>query len=353
MTHPADAARDREDVAVRLIAAYVRAREGEDSAPLRLEGEDLWSHIVAEQFAELLEILEKRDAKGLGSYLQHFGEGSFIFGGLTLTRDAYVENATDAQNAHAYVDTLVSLAEALGVLPLENPEQPLGWGQNLYADVDRLMDRIEESVGIPVLPPGGAVPVVGIETRHGPVHYRHLNALYAASRLRALLPTGGAVCEYGGGLGLVACFTRRFAPTDYTLFDLPISNLFAGHYLIHTLGDDAVDLYGEPRRPDTIKVLPFWECAEAAEGAFALSLNQDSFPEIDASLVRSYLREIGRTTSRYFLSINHESGATIASHRQSRLADLSDALEGFVRAYRMRYWLRLGYVEELYERRVP
>ena len=35
-------------------------------------------------------------------------------------------------------------------------------------------------------------------------------------------------------------------------------------------------------------------------------MNQDSFPEIDETIVRDYLGQIRRTTTNYFLSINHE-----------------------------------------------
>jgi len=208
---------------------------------------------------------------------------------------------------------------------------------------------IEGRLGVSIAPPPGAMAVVGITTPSGVLHYRHLNAIYVAYRLRTLLASDRAVGEYGGGLGVVAFYARRFGIRDYTLFDIPLTNVFAGNFLIRALGQDAVSLYGESQNPDTIRVLPFWECAAAAAGAFHLSLNQDSFPEIDEDLVRRYLDEIARTTDGYFLSINHEGESPMTpERRQLNVAAIMNPHTAFDRVSRFKYWLREGYVEELY-----
>jgi hypothetical protein len=198
-------------------------------------------------------------------------------------------------------------------------------------------------------PPVGAVPVTGIDTNRGPLHYRHFNSLYAALRIKALLPDNGAVCEYGGGLGIVAYYANKLGFQDYTIFDLPLVNLFAGHYLMNTLGAEAIRLHGEESQTATVNVLQYWECVMVPAGTYSLGLNQDSFPEIDQNLVREYLRQIERTTAKYFLSINQEAQAPMGSRKQNSVPALVRNFKNFHQVYRMKYWIREGYVEELYE----
>jgi hypothetical protein len=86
-------------------------------------------------------------------------------------------------------------------------------------------------------------------------------------------------------------------------------------------------------------------------GAFSLTLNQDSFPEITQCLVVEYLRRIERTTDKYFLSINQEAQAPMESRRQNSVPAMIRNFEHLHRLYRIPYWIRKGYVEELYELR--
>jgi hypothetical protein len=193
------------------------------------------------------------------------------------------------------------------------------------------------------------MPVFGIAVDGGVFHYRHVNALYTAVRARDLTAAGDAICEYGGGLGLVALYLHRFGRKDYTLYDLPIVNAISAYFLIGALGDDAVCLDGEPRKPDAVKITAGVSCRRERDKAFALALNQDSFPEIDETIVRDYLRQIRRTTTRYFLSINHEvEHAKTSEAKHLNVSTLLAGDAGFERCYRMPYWLRRGYVEELY-----
>lgn len=337
----------------RLIGAYTLTRSHEEARPpMPMPQDDLWTRLIGTEFRQLLEILDSGDAGALLAYLQHFGEEYTWFGGLTLSVDGFTERLPASSIALRYLDKLICLAESVGVLPLENPEQSPRWGENLYVDVDEVVDAIERAIGISMVPPTGVVPVTGIATSHGPLHYRHLNALYAALRMRSLLPAYGGICEYGGGLGLGAYYANRLGFADYTLMDLPLVNVFSGYFLIGTLGGDAVRLYGENERTPAVNVLPYWHCMIAPSSAYSLALNQDSFPEIDPSLVLEYFRQIRRTTAEYFLSINQEAQASMGTRSQNSVPDLLRGNDGFHRMYRMRYWLREGYVEELYRLRV-
>jgi hypothetical protein len=336
-------------MARRLIEAYARARADEATARMAVPEDDLWTRLIQAELGPLLHILKAEDAQALSTYLMHFGEQYTWFGGLTLSVDGFTPQTPASSIAVSYLDKLVCLAESEGVLPLENPEQSKHFGENLYVDPDELLDALEAAIGIAVATPAGVVPVTGLATRRGPLHYRHLNAVYAALRIKAILPDQGAICEYGGGLGLVAYYAHRLGFVHYSIFDLPLIGVFSGHFLLNALGADAVRLYGEAEAERTVSVLPYWQCATVPDGAYSLALNQDSFPEVDPSLVAEYFRQIRRTTRGYFLSINQEAQAPMGSRNQNSVPALLRGNEGFHRVYRGKYWLREGYVEELYK----
>ena len=105
---------------------------------------------------------------------------------------------------------------------------------------------------------------------------------------------------------MTAMYARRFGIMDYTMLDLPITCLLAGHYLMHAVGEDQVSLYGEDLSDDTIKILPYWECLNIPDKSMELTVNQDSLPEISDNLIGEYLMQIKRMTKKHFLSINHE-----------------------------------------------
>jgi hypothetical protein len=108
-------------------------------------------------------------------------------------------------------------------------------------------------------------------------------------------------------------------------------------------------LEGEPQLESAVKIRAFWNCTQVDDKSIKLTANQDSFPEIDRALLDQYLKEIHRFTQKDFLSINHESESVISG--STRHLNVSKVLRDdprFKRQYRMPYWLRSGYVEELY-----
>jgi hypothetical protein len=339
----------RERIAARILRAYEKAAREEPSNPMRPKAADLWTEVVRAEFAEIHRNIEARDPAALARTLMNFGSEPGTFGGFSFALDGYNHRDPDRRSvAASYHDKLVCLAESIGVLPLENPEQGR-WDQNMHVDLGELVGELETELGITLEPPLGVVPVTGIDTGRGVYHYRHANAIYAAWRMKSLVPAGSPVCEFGGGNGITAYYAFRMGFRDYTIFDLPIVSMFAAHFLLHALGEEAVTLYGEDASASRISLLPYWKCRDYGPRSFAFALNQDSFPEIDADLVREYLSVIAATTSTYFLSINQESQATMADTLQLNVPALVKLNGRFERLCRARYWIREGWVEELYE----
>jgi hypothetical protein len=336
--------------AERLINSYHLSVESKNSANYTRKENDLWSGILEKEFADMVAILNSRDASKLVDYLMHFGESYTWFGGLCFSLDGYNHlNRAKKNVAVSYFDKLICLAEAVGAISLENPEQG-AWGENVKVDVNVLIALIEAQTGTSLYMPQGIVPVTGIDTAVGPIHYRHVNSYYAAWRAKTLVgKTGGSVCEFGAGNGIAAYYAHRMGIAKYTTIDLPLTNVFSGWFLINAIGHDKVCLHGEPVAFTTgVCLLPSWKCADIENNAFNLVLNQDSFPEIDKTLLLSYFDVIQKASSQYFLSINHETESLMAEVGHSNVSKLLKNNSNYALLCRSKYWIREGYVEELY-----
>jgi hypothetical protein len=335
----------------RLIAAY-KAIMSQESPLKQITDEDLWSALMRDNFGQMLSFVHAEDADQLSRYLVDFGKEYTWFGGITTGVDGYTHWDRNEQFvAYSYFDKLVCLGEALGVLSAESPEQGIGgkWGKNVLSDPSEIVDAIEAQLGINIVPPEGTVHVAGLNVRGGLLHYRHINALYLATRIRDITAPKDRICEFGGGLGLAAFYLNRMGRKDVTIFDLPMVNILSGYFLIGTLGHEAVCLEGEHPRRDAIKLRANWNCANEIDGTFRVAANQDSFPEINRRIFDEYVRQIKRITADCFLSINHEGEQLIAGGaRHLHVSRLLNADRSFRRIYRSPYWLRRGYVEELY-----
>jgi len=98
-----------------------------------------------------------------------------------------------------------------------------------------------------------------------------------------------------------------------------------------------------------VKIRANWNCVEIPDGHLRLTANQDSFPEINRKIFDEYLRQIKRNTTDYLLSINHEVEHGIAGgEKHLNVSKLIGSDPEMKRIYRGPYWIRRGYVEELY-----
>jgi hypothetical protein len=239
---------------------------------------------------------------------------------------------------------LERLARALGVLSLPNPEAPDRAVPT--PPVKELLDLIEPALGIDIVPPEIYPGYRGLATSHGILGERVINALYCAHRIRQLTAglTAPRVLEVGGGLGRLAHYSYLMGIHDYTLVDLPITNLAHGHFLASTLGPDRVVLDGErgTGNADAIKVMTAERFLAGGAADFDLVVNVDSFTEIGHGLAETYFARFARLAPR-LLSINHEVN-------DYRVFDLHRTTGAFANCDRMAYWLRDGYVEEVYRR---
>jgi hypothetical protein len=98
--------------------------------------------------------------------------------------------------------------------------------------------------------------VVGLATSGGVASYRAVQALYQAWRIAELVShhPSASVVEIGAGLGRTAFYARQYGLRDYTIIDLPITNVAQGYFLGRTAAPDAVSLFNESE--SGLRVLP-------------------------------------------------------------------------------------------------
>ena len=338
---PVSVVREDVEIADRVMAAYQRA-DAEQRQLSALPTNDVWEVVGNAFHTEFVAALRSGEPATLAAILvQAYREP--ITHGLGPGRAVYDAARTpegESGIATLCADRLAALAEAVGAVPIENPEQGR-WGVNLKLPPEDLVDRIQSAIGASIVP-SMAMGYFGVPIRSHLFFVRSADHAYVAWRCREL----GAerVVEIGGGLGGVAYYAKQFGIGRYSIFDLPVMNVIQGYALIKAGFD--VSLVGEPDR--SLIVRPWWHFAHADD--CDVVVNQDSFPEIDPAFVLDYLQQIKRCAKR-FLSINQEAGerASADGRRQNVVSELVTRTGGFRRASRTPYWLRRGYVEELYD----
>jgi hypothetical protein len=341
-------------IAERLLAAYRRSVAEENARGLT-PPDDLWALLRTLQ-PTFFAALHQEDPSRLAAYLCNMSRHDATHGtvqGAVEYRKIRRRPRYRAFLALMAKDKLVSLAEAVGAITCENPEQG-SWGRNLHLDLDLLVEETERVLGMDISPPpidGGLLKICSSKALY---NERDINAIFTAHSLCQIVDfrRNPSVCEIGAGSGRVVYWSHRMGVRAYTLLDLPHINVIQGFYLLKSLADTKITLYGEPganEDGERIAILPYFCTADMRSPRFDLILNQDSFPEIHEETVRDYLSWIKQASRRFFLSINHESQPpSSGTTPQLNVSKMVEDAGGFTRASRAQYWLRRGYVSELY-----
>ena len=120
------------------------------------------------------------------------------------------------------------------------------------------------------------------------------------------------VAEIGGGYGGVAYyFLRDRADATYVDFDLPETLVIAAYYLLCTLADRDIFLYGEGQTPqgEALKdysavLLPNFELPNIADTCVDVFFNSFSFSEVPMDSLTEYMWQVQRVVKDYFLHNN-------------------------------------------------
>jgi len=140
-------------IAKRLLVAYRHASES-FVASWQSGKNDLWTSIKKLQGC-FLELLSRNDPEELAAYLCNMSRHDATIGTVQGNHEFHRIKRDPIYRRFISIrikDQLVSLAEAVGALACENPEQGL-WGKNIHIDSDELVDKISEVIGIKIAPP--------------------------------------------------------------------------------------------------------------------------------------------------------------------------------------------------------
>jgi len=202
------------------------------------------------------------------------------------------------------------------------------------------VEAIAMAFGAPLDFPNPYPNEIGVETPRGIISYRPLQAIYQAKRLQHHGAT--SALEIGAGLGRTAYYAHHLGITDYTIIDLPMTNVAQAYFLAVTLGEDVVKLHGEPRfeQRGGIRIAPPSWLASSAD-RFDVVLNADSMTEMAIGTARDYLDQIANRC-RVFLSMNQSMNHAINPFDMAQLFT-----ERGWPASREPYPMRAGYFEEV------
>jgi hypothetical protein len=244
--------------------------------------------------------------------------------------------------------SLIRLAEAIGVVGVQNPEGgqhglfPRKDGRN-YPDSD-LLDMIEEEVGFQIELPEFIGGREVLKTNRGVLTDRHCHYLWLTKRIIELCPSRhSSIIEIGPGLGLLPYFLHKAGYKDYTGIDFAYSNLIQAYFLRRNLPEARMLLSGEVKNPfhskyaNRIKFLHASDFINVPTLRFDLMINMDGLTEMIIDEAQKYFNS--SCTARV-LSINHEVN-------NYRIVDIHKPKRKLI--YRYPFWTREGYVEELYE----
>ena len=243
---------------------------------------------------------------------------------------------------------IVRLAEALGLrrwLPPDSEHAPGYYpsDHDVSPDIDGLLNAVSREVAFDVQFPNPFPNEMGVKTSRGCASFRAVHAVYQAHRLVAELKgsASAAILEIGPGRGRTAYYARMAGLKNYTTVDLPLGVVAQACFLAATLGTDAIWMVGDnpAEAPGRIRLLPSTVALPEGE-RFALILNVDSLTEMDDAAAVGYCDYIEKHAD-IFLSVNHEvNNLTVAKLRGKMFSS--------ARYSRMPYWMRNGYVEEIF-----
>ena len=271
------------------------------------------------------------DARSLAGEIAALGlteAGRGVLGGDRQHRRCREDAAFARTRALRTQDALLSLAELVGAVPIENPD--LGpWGMTPRIGAPALFAGVEGVLGLDLTPPGSIGGQLGIEVAPATVlHLRMIEAIFAAWRIGQVLALvgGGSVAELGGGIGLTAWYARRFGIREYRLE--PLSRAAA-----------AVQAY----------VLDEDRSAEGtlAGGAGDLLFCDEVRDSLDPDALVEQLRMARDGGTRVILSFGQEESGRPDAPAPT-FAQLAERAGGWTRRWRGRHGLRPGHVEELY-----
>lgn len=337
------------DAIKRVIDAYKLACEEQvDAAP------SMWSDLEASN-REFVNALRKGSIDELSKIFAQLFQSRLIVGLGKFDQTLLEDVRQNKEKSHLQLritDALVSLAQAVGTMQVTSVEQQGVEPQLKVLEVDLLevLRETEKRIGFDL-----SSPKVG--STYGCIigdRFITLDGLinaYIAHRLIQLgLSKQSPLVEIGGGFGCLAEILFRAVNCPYYLYDLPWVAAIQAYFLIMTLPESSVSLLGEANAQ--VQVLPFWRFADWRENSIEFLVNSDSLPEMGYNTALDYVQKISTRLRGAFLSINQEAMAKNSGVGHQNCVNAMIHLNTNLRlSSRSIYWMRQGYVEEVFVRK--
>lgn len=312
--------------------ALSRSPTPEDSA--------LWSMIGAKQ-ADIHDALMSDDDQLLLALLSDPQSTNLYYGVDNLAKDVMAILIGDTWK-DGYADLKSQIDDLLVALGDEDLFNPAGGNSYPYKNKPELRS-VEEAVRTldqhfrgKLAFPNPFAGEFGIATSKGVISYRAIQAIYQS--LLARRHAAHTCLEIGGGMGRTAYFGHLLG-LNYTIIDLPMTVVGQALFLASVLGEDAIWLIGDTApRNNRIALLPPSELHSV--GQVDVVLNVDSLTEMGEKTATDYLAWISANCET-FVSINHEAN-------YFKTAELCQSFYPSSLRSRCPYWLRTGYVEEVF-----
>jgi hypothetical protein len=311
----------------------------------KVEKKDSWTDII-ERHTDLIDLLISNNYLEVHNYLRHMFEMPIAHGinqgdmYRTLRDDTYARQAT----LHYWFNILLRLAEYVGVVPVYNPEQG-NFETYINMKPNELINLVISRLDKFVLPrwQGGAFL---LHTDIGSFEYHDILGLYLADKISKMYPERNiSICEIGAGAGHLVYYLYQFGFRNITIIDLPTIEVGQAFFLVQNISKEKISLLGEEDNEINLRDPSCFE-----NRTFDLVINSDSFPEIDNETVTNYINKIG-DSSKIFYSINQEARAPRGAlpENQTPVHEYTSKNKKFKCISRNKFWLREGYVEEIYK----
>jgi putative sugar O-methyltransferase len=334
----------------RIISAF-KISQDENQA---LTGSSMWDEI-GNRHSGVIAMIAAADVDSLVPLFTQLFQSELIWGLGKFDNNLVEDMKRVPDKSHVQLritDALISLAQASAAYGVTNVEQQgtRGHLNALDTNLENIFRATREKTGLELSSPEvGASYGCRIDGQFVTIDgFLHSYSLLRLKQLEA--QTDGLIAEIGGGFGALAQLAVRAGYRKYRIYDLPWVNAIQAYYLLMSLPENSVRLHGEPKHDKQfVEVLPYWEFERVPPESLDFVINCDSLPEMSSDTCASYLKAIARTLKGVFISINQEAKSPNANGgNQNSVPEMVDSLGKLKRISRSLYWMRQGYVEEIY-----
>ena len=316
------------------------------------EKKDLWDTIVSDDdHLKIFNYCLNRDKINFKNIISKSNKTNLMKGFLNYYSYNDLNSSKKNRNKEAtqFLDKLISLAEYRKLIPVFNPEQGKWLVSDLkFTDILKDVFKYKNKNIKPFQSPNFTY---GLNNESDFYCLKDLKSLYTAFKINELskIYEFKQISEIGSGLGYLPYYSSKLNYLNYHVYDLPNILILQAYFLMISLGEEQIHLYGETKNNNNkISLLPYWEIFNENENKI-LWISQDSIPEIDINLSKKFTDKISKCSSSYFLSINQESkNINVAGTIQEPVYSIINNKENFKLLNRSRDFLRKGYIEELY-----